>query len=92
MSLCKSNSNVATTMCKKLSDGQQDAFDKYKKRCNVFITGPGGSGKSELIRHIYNDANLSKKKNTGMRNDWVCVDIAWVWREDYTLVGRYRNM
>jgi ATP-dependent DNA helicase PIF1 len=40
-----------------LSKEQQLAFDKYVQGNNIFITGPGGSGKSALIKMIYNDAN-----------------------------------
>jgi ATP-dependent DNA helicase PIF1 len=35
-----------------LSKEQQLSFDKYVKGYNIFITGPGGSGKSALIRKI----------------------------------------
>jgi ATP-dependent DNA helicase PIF1 len=41
-----------------LSQEQQIAFDKYVEGHNIFITGPGGSGKSALIKlirqHAYN--------------------------------------
>jgi len=40
-----------------LSREQQLAFDKYVQGHNIFITGPGGAGKSELIRMIYKHAN-----------------------------------
>jgi ATP-dependent DNA helicase PIF1 len=39
-----------------LSREQQIAFDKYIQGENIFITGPGGSGKSELIKKINNHA------------------------------------
>jgi ATP-dependent DNA helicase PIF1 len=35
---------------------QQIAFDKYIQGKNIFITGPGGTGKSALIRYIQKDA------------------------------------
>jgi len=39
-----------------LSKEQQIAFDIYKRGDNLFLTGPGGSGKSALIKKIYHDA------------------------------------
>jgi len=45
-----------------LSKEQQIAFDKYVHGHNIFITGPGGSGKSELIKLIYKNA-ISQLKN-----------------------------
>jgi len=44
-----------------LSREQQIAFDKYVQGKNIFITGPGGSGKSALIRLIYKHAYNSNK-------------------------------
>lgn len=44
------------------SKSQQDAFDKYKQNKNIFITGPGGSGKSKLIKDIQQDARTRNKE------------------------------
>jgi ATP-dependent DNA helicase PIF1 len=35
---------------------QQIAYNKYIQGKNIFITGPGGTGKTALIRKIYEDA------------------------------------
>ena len=40
---------------------QQICFDKYTKGENLFITGPGGTGKSFLIKQIVSDAEEKKK-------------------------------
>ena len=44
-----------------LSREQQIAFDKYVQGHNIFITGPGGAGKSALIRMIYQHAHSKFK-------------------------------
>ena len=44
-----------------LSKEQQIAFDKYVQGHNIFITGPGGSGKSALIKMIHTHAHSQFK-------------------------------
>jgi len=44
-----------------LSEEQQFIFNKYSQGHNIFITGPGGSGKSLLIQKIYHDAKYNNK-------------------------------
>jgi ATP-dependent DNA helicase PIF1 len=39
-----------------LTEDQQLIFDEYKKGSNIFITGPGGCGKSFIIKKIVNNA------------------------------------
>ena len=41
---------------------QKVIFDKYKNKENVFLTGPGGTGKSFLIKTIVKDAELNERK------------------------------
>jgi ATP-dependent DNA helicase PIF1 len=44
-----------------LNDEQNLVFEKYKKGENVFLTGPGGTGKSFLIKKIVNDAEENER-------------------------------
>ena len=45
----------------KFSKLQQSVIDKYINGENIFISGPGGTGKSQLIKYIYNlNKDISK--------------------------------
>jgi len=44
-----------------LSDEQQIVINKFKEGKNIFITGPGGTGKTEIIKHIKKLAIENKK-------------------------------
>ena len=44
------------------SEEQEEAFRAYLSGINVFVTGPGGTGKTRLIQRIQEDAYLIGKK------------------------------
>ena len=41
---------------------QEEVFQRYREGKNVFITGPGGTGKTRIIKRIYEDALEQGKK------------------------------
>ena len=45
-----------------LSPEQNYAFKKFQRNENLFITGPGGTGKTKLIKHLVADTKLSGRK------------------------------
>ena len=45
-----------------LSSDQTFIFEKYKEKKNIFITGPGGTGKTLLIQRIAKDAKTEGKR------------------------------
>jgi ATP-dependent DNA helicase PIF1 len=45
-----------------LSQEQNYAFEKFKRNENLFITGPGGTGKTKLIKHLVADTKLTGRK------------------------------
>jgi ATP-dependent DNA helicase PIF1 len=47
-----------------LSNDQQYAFNKFVNGENLFVTGPGGTGKTELIKHI---VNYAKSENSNIQ-------------------------
>ena len=47
-----------------LSEKQQFAYELLKKGNNIFLTGPGGSGKTQLIKKFYREYRYAK--NIGM--------------------------
>jgi ATP-dependent DNA helicase PIF1 len=62
ISFFKKKGNQSKILAMELSEEQKLAFEKYKHGKNLFLTGPGGSGKSALIRYIHQDAIRNKKK------------------------------
>ena len=46
----------------KLSPEQTYALQSFETGNNIFVTGPGGTGKTELIQHIVKSAEINKKK------------------------------
>ena len=44
------------------SDEQVGAVELFNKGENIFLTGPGGTGKTALIKHIFETVKNSDKK------------------------------
>lgn len=53
--------SIVTMDLSLLSDEQLKVFTMYLEKKNIFVTGPGGSGKSLLIKYIYQHALLNGK-------------------------------
>lgn len=57
-----SSSSSATTEIKELSLEQKEAMSAYAAGKNIFLTGPGGSGKTELIKRMVAFSQAQGKK------------------------------
>jgi ATP-dependent DNA helicase PIF1 len=49
-------------MNEQLSSEQEYAFEKFKRNENLFITGPGGTGKTKLIKYLVDYAKNIKRR------------------------------
>ena len=65
----KLNSNTIPTLnenhtidCSSLSPEQLQAYELFKTGENIFITGPGGTGKTKLIHYLISYASLMNKE------------------------------
>lgn len=55
------SSSISMSNNIELTEDQTLIMDSYRSGKNIFITGPGGCGKSFIIKEIVNDANLNNK-------------------------------
>jgi len=56
MSSYDERKRVFDTMKLLVKPEQEEVFKRYREGKNVFITGPGGTGKTRIIKRIYEDA------------------------------------
>ena len=57
-----SSSSRVETGHEEYSEEQEEVFARYLEGKNIFITGPGGTGKTRIIQRIYADAVEKGKK------------------------------
>lgn len=55
-------SQMQVEIQKALSEDQQMIYDEVMKGANVFATGPGGCGKSYVLKHIIQELKAQRKK------------------------------
>ena len=54
-----------------LSDEQKQAYDLFKKGENIFLTGPGGTGKTKLVQYFSNYArSIGRKYRFSKNGKW----------------------
>lgn len=51
-----------------LNEQQQEIYNQMKAGTSMFITGPSGSGKSELVKRFYRDTVKAPQQKTGGNN------------------------
>ena len=62
-SASSASASASASALESLSYEQQYAFHKFKQGHNLFITGPGGTGKSHLIKTIKDDLDANGVKH-----------------------------